>query len=525
MASWNPLPNSAHDLRSHLATFAVVVGISHMTNTPDTVVGWLSIAVTTVGLTTLISGFSAVTDMLDPFHDTRSMLYLGVWSQRQPQFPFYKIVKPPPLGPVLAAHREGGFCGLKTVHLSRVPQGQAGLAGWVVLLSVVHQEAIKTSRTSSADSELEKGVVEPEEGIELKDLDSGDWGDLKTTPLTRRGASACITLNRATLMTMLALTNARPVYHHSDAAGHRVAYGCYSGQWRIDWPLGGPAIIHFEAHDSHSAGTDVYPSSFERRVAPCMESMAGIVSSESNPTFKVAFSGRKRPGRYILKFVPKGFPGAHSGRHLYNMLGGRVYEVDWLRADLLQPHDPDPEDALKLILDSTETDKKVEMFVGKEEQKVLAQALDFFPWSSLSYSIHRGLRDILVAFSKSRMNRHRAELANILHNAVKQHATELETKGWESKFVSDYMADMAAAAVSAGKGDSGDSVRVVTDIAMCIAQTSDAKKLDVTEYWTSEREILGTMDVVALVKCFILEWSTDFDYQMYHDLPLTMEFA
>lgn len=123
------------------------------------------------------------------------------------------------------------------------------------------------------------------------------------------------------------------------------------------------------------------------------------------------------------------------------------------------------------------------------------------------------------------MNRHRAGLANILHNAVKQHATELEAKGWESKFVSDYMADMAAAAVSAGKGDSGDSVRVVTDIAMCIAQTSDAKKLDVTEFWTSEREILGTMDVVALVKCFILEWSTDFDYQMYHYLPLTMEVA
>lgn len=259
MASWNPLPDSAHDLRSHLAAFAVVAGISHTTNTPDTVVGWLSIVVTTVGLTTLISQATVVTDMLDPFHNTRSVAYLGAWSQRQPQLPIYKIVKPPPLGPVLAAHREGGFCGLKTVHLSRVPQGQAGLAGWAVLLSVVHQEAIKTSRTSSADSELEKGVVEPEEGIELKDLDSGYWGNLKTTPLTRRGASACITLNRATLMTMLALTNARPVYHHSDAAGHRVAYGCYSGQWRIDWPLGGPAIIHFEAHDSHSAGTDVYP--------------------------------------------------------------------------------------------------------------------------------------------------------------------------------------------------------------------------------------------------------------------------
>ena len=525
MTSWNPLSDSAHDLRSHLAALAVVASISHTMNASGTVAGWLSVVVTTVGLTSSISQATVMTDMMDPFHDIRSMLYLGVWFQRQPQFPFYKIVKPPPLGPVLTAHHERGFCGLKTVYLSRVPQGQAGLAGWAVLLSVVHQEAIGTSRFSSAGSELEKGTVEPEEGMELKTLGSGDWGNLKTTPLIRRGTSACVTLNRATLMTMLALTNARPVYHHSDAAGHRVAYSCYSGQWRIDWPLGGPAIIHFGAHGSHSAGTDVYPPSFERRVAPCMELMAGIVSSESNPTFKIAFSGRKRPGRYILKFASKGFPGAHSGRHLYNMLGGRVYEVDWLRADLLQAHDPDPENALKPILDSTETDKKVEMFVGKEEQKVLAQAMDCFPWSSLSYSIHRGLRDILVAFSKSRMNRHRAELANILHSAVKQHTTELEAKGWESKFVSDYMADMAAAAVSADKGDSGDSVRVVTDIAMCIAQTSDAKKLDVTEFWTSERENLGTMDVVALVKCFILEWSTDFDYQMYHDLPLTMEFA
>ncbi|THZ42756.1 hypothetical protein D6C90_05208 [Aureobasidium pullulans] len=494
-----------------MQSLAIVASISHTMNASGTVAGWLSVVVTTVGLTSLILQATVMTDMMDPFHDTRSMLYLGVWFQRQPQFPFYKIVKPPPLGPVLTAHHERGFCGLKTVYLSRVPQGQAGLAGWAVLLSVVHQEAIGTSRFSSAGSELEKGTVEPKEGMELKNLGSGDWGNLKTTPLIRRGTSACVTLNRATLMTMLALTNARPVYHHSDAAGHRVAYSCYSGQWRIDWPLGGPAIIHFGAHDSHSAGTDVYPPSFERRVAPCMESMAGIVSSESNPTFKIAFSGRKRPGRYILKFASKGFPGAHSGRHLYNMLGGRVYEVDWLRADLLQAHDPDPENALKLILDSTETDKKVEMFVGKEEQKVLAQAMDCFPWV-ISFLQHT-----------SWFARYPGRIQQI--SAVKQHTTELEAKGWESKFVSDYMADMAAAAVSADKGDFDDSVRVVTDIAMCIAQTSDAKKLDVTEFWTSEREILGTMDVVALVKCFILEWSTDFDYQMYHDLPLTMEFA
>lgn len=28
------------------------------------------------------------------------------------------------------------------------------------------------------------------------------------------------------------------------------------------------------------------------------------------------------------------------------------------------------------------------------------------------------------------------------------------------------------------------------------------------------------MALVALVKCFVLEWSNELDYTLYHDLPL-----
>lgn len=42
------------------------------------------------------------------------------------------------------------------------------------------------------------------------------------------------------------------------------------------------------------------------------------------------------------------------------------------------------------------------------------------------------------------------------------------------------------------------------------------------EHCDSGSSALSPMAVVALVKCFDLEWSVDLDYQMYHDFPLEM---
>ncbi|KAK7521204.1 uncharacterized protein IWZ02DRAFT_280877 [Phyllosticta citriasiana] len=493
--------------------------------TSSTTASWLSFLATSVGLGSLISQASVINDKMDPFHDQRSVKHLGIWFCRQPQFPFWKVAKPPPIGPEINAKLDG-FCELDVVHLSRVPvTQQAGEAGWATFLAVIHQEQLRIESSSVSDTEAEKGLLLKK--IELELIRRG-WESLPKSALVRHRKSACITISRTTLLTMLSLTNARPIFRHSDAAGHRAAYASYSGQWYIDWPLGSPATVNFAAHDSHSAATDVYPLSFERRVDKCIQMTAGIIATTFD--FKVAFPGRKAPGRYVLEHIPKGFPGAHGSRHLYNMMGGKVYEIDFLFARKLDPKDPDPPEAIKLNLPSTEGGHGVQMFVCAPEQATLTRAMDCLPWSSLSWSVHRGLRDILMAFSKTRMTEMRPRFASTLRQAVLDNPLALDALGWEPSFVRQHMGEMAAAAVVAGSGNSGDLVRVVTDVALALCGSSDQKDLDETTFWRSPAQNydatgLDRQAIIALTKLFILEWSTEFDYQMYHDFPLKLFFA
>lgn len=72
-------------------------------------------------------------------------------------------------------------------------------------------------------------------------------------------------------------------------------------------------------------------------------------------------------------------------------------------------------------------------------------------------------------------------------------------------------------------GNSGDAVKIVTDIALILLD-EEVATLDETNCWrlvepTSGSPSLSLMVVVALVKCFLLEWSNELDYQMYHDFP------
>jgi hypothetical protein len=460
---------------------------------------------------------------MDPFHEQRTRQYLGAWFTRQPRFPFWTLKKPHPIGPVITANLSKGFCGLNDVYLSRVPaHPQPGKAGWAVFLLVLHQEPLELAREARVNGDLEKGMKLQVREVEQTQKQYPGWESVPTMSLVRYKVAACVSITRTTFMTLLALTNARQVFRHSGAAGHRAGYGSYSGQWYIEWPLGAPCVIRFAAHDSHSAATDVYPPSFHRRIDTCVEMMAGVIST---PTFKCAFTGRKPPGRYILEHVPKGFPGAHGSRHLYNMMGGKVFEVDFLSARKLKAKEPDPEEAMMFELPSTTDGEFVNMFVREPEREILRQAMDCLPWSPLSWSLHRGLQDLLLAFSKDRMDKHRTALASMLRQATLDHAGDLEDKGWEPTFVRQNMGDMAVGAVMAGSGWSGDLVRVVTDIALTLCTVSDISELDVTTFWRSENSELSQQAVVALTKCFILEWSVAIDYQMYHDLPLQMYFA
>lgn len=312
-------------------------------------------------------------------------------------------------------------------------------------------------------------------------------------------------------------------------SGHRAAYASYCGQWFVEWPIGGLAAVRFAPHDSHSLASDVYPATFERRVDRCIQILAGVIEAPAPNTFKCAFPGRKAGGNWIARHRVKGFGGAHSGRHLYNMMGGNVTEVDYFFMEKLNSNVPIEQDTTVVQLPSTESaDSSVTLYIPAKESEILDCALDFSPWTPLSWSAHRGLRDVLVAFAKERMDLHRDTLATTLRSAVANWPERLDARGWNPRFVRENMADMAASAVLAGSGNSGDVVRIVTDIALLWWEHSGRiADLDATTFWRTpgswtKSSSLESMAVIALVKCFVMEWSNELDYQMYHDLPMEL---
>lgn len=193
----------------------------------DSVATWLSLAVTTIGLGGLIEQASAINDRMDPFHATRTVEYLGIWIQRQQRFPWWKIAKPPPLGPVIRANMSEGFCKANVLHVTRIPIFPPGKAGWSLLLSMFHTEAPSPLTPRNHES-AERGPVQPR----TSDHDiHPNWECLERRSLTRHGPDACIIINRVTLITILIITNARPVFQFSDAPGFRAGYASYCGQW------------------------------------------------------------------------------------------------------------------------------------------------------------------------------------------------------------------------------------------------------------------------------------------------------
>ncbi|KAJ9151735.1 hypothetical protein NKR23_g2962 [Pleurostoma richardsiae] len=502
-------------------------------DTSSTVATWLSLAVTTAGLGGLISQASAIIDNLDPFHSTRTVEYLGVWFQRQPKFPWWRLVKPPPDGPVIVANLNEGFCGENVLHLTRLPLRRAGKAGWSVLLSILNPTA-PTPRQPATRDLAEKGIVQVAEHLVQDgedhgptELEKADWGFLGHQQLVRHQNSACITISRTALIVVMCVTNARKTFQYTDAAGFRAGYASYNGQWYITWPIGQEAVVRFAPHDSHSATTDVYPRSFVQRVDRCVQVLAGIVSArETGGSLHVAFCGRKPAGRYVLEYIVKGFPGAHGSRHLYNMMGGKVYEVDFMYARPLGPaQGGGPFAERVLTLPSTDKGQIVEMILNLKEEEVIKHALDCLPWASLSWSIHRGMKDILTAYAKPVMDTYRQQLASRLQQFVKEHPSLLVERGWNPGFVKESMADMAFSAVLAGSGNSGDLVRVVTEIVLAMVGDWDFSRLDDVTFWRNNERQLDLQGVVALTKLFVLEWSNDFDYQLYHELPISVYFA
>ncbi|CAJ2512092.1 Uu.00g077170.m01.CDS01 [Anthostomella pinea] len=169
------------------------------------------------------------------------------------------------------------------------------------------------------------------------------------------------------------------------------------------------------------------------------------------------------------------------------MMGGKVYEVDFLsvKKQTTDAASPTKLASNTLVLDllSTEKGSGVKLMIPSREQDVIKHALDCLPWTSLSWSIHRGLKDILVAYARPVMDSFRTELADLLKQTVNEQPHLLDRRGWNPQFVRQSMGEMAASAVLASEGNSGDLVRVVTDIVMALVDGWDVAQLDEVTFW------------------------------------------
>lgn len=431
----------------------------------------------------------------------------------------------PVKGPAITASLRNGFCGHNHVAISRLPVGNIdtfSVCSLEVLFGVVHEPGTSVR--------LVGNHLEPS---------SWEWTKLSLSPLRRLGPCPPeVSISRVSLITFLIISNARPTFEYADASGYRSNFASYIGQWYINWSSGKEATVTLHPHDSHTASTDVYPTTLDVHVDSCVNMMAGVVVKASNPLeFNIAFPGRMPPGTYTLIFQARGFAGSHGSRHIYNMNGGAVYEIDFI---LMKPlpntdlHSTNTQETIAITLPSSEKDKEVTVYVGVEEQDMIWNALNYLPWSSLSWSLHRGLRDLLLAFAKATMDEYRQALADRLVAVLEDNIDILESKGWNKAFVQQHMAAMARSCVLAGRGNSGDLVRIVT----CLAElcwTGPSEGLQETKFWTKSslemsksgascipvRKVhyLDGDAVIALTKCVVLEWSMDFDYQVYHQLP------
>ena len=517
---------------------------------------WVAVAVTLIGLSSLILQLTNFQNMLDPFRDYRGLDWLGPWSandKKQQSKPLIPIRGESPKGPELHGTYATGFCGLNDVHVSRKPlSGQTGKASWTAILAIFHPNPLPELRKSvSSFSPSGKAGEILLENVSVVESPERSWTQrLEPRQLIKHRDKICTKITRTAFITCLVLSNSYQLYKYSDAAGLRAAYTGYSGAWQVHWPLGGVAELEFFPLDSHNEGQEKHPLSFRRRTDKSVLMLVGIL--EHVALGKLAFSEPKEQGVSVLELLKRGYIAHGKPSHLFNMMGGNPYNVDYLYRRIL----PEEEEAnyshdIKIMIPTPELDlnrKPVKawditqkysiVYVPSAEEKLLATALDCLPWSSLGWSIHRGMQCLLVAYGKRMMQQYRRAFAHTLKTAIETYPSALESQGWSPSLVRDFMPDNSAASVMAGGGDSGDSVRIVTAAARLLSQRPDAA-LDETRFWrdrvgkkqtppireVGETEALDEDTVIALTKLFVLEWSNELDHNLYEELPLFMYVA
>ena len=533
---------------------------------------WVAVAVTLVGLSSLVLQLTNFRNYFDKFHGRRGKEWLGPWAEtndESKQLLAATLISSSPRGPELHGTMKG-FCNLNDIHVSRKPVRELrGKASWTAILSILHPNSLPTSRQSVSVSYDEKNGIPHSkgtvatattrpilmEGIIVDQTLQKSWKEgLPLVELRHHREKVCTTISRTAFVTCLVLTNSYQLYHYSDASGLRAAYSGYSGTWQAHWPLGGYAEVEFFPLDSHDEEQEKHPLSFHRRADKCILMLLGIIECHApdKPNFKLAFPEPRDEGLSVLKFLDKGFIAHGKASHLYNMMAGNPYDVDFLYREVIQPGEEEQshidQNHLKLLLPTMEVDlnrrpvkawdksqKYSILYVPPPEELMLATALDCLPWSPLGWSIHRGMQGLLLAFGERIMKPYRQAFAHTLKKAIEDFPHELEKNGWSASITRKYMPSNCATSVLGGGGDSGDSVRIVTAAARLLIHRAE-DTLDETKFWRErwfhkpppaldtvpKTQDLDEETVIALTKFFVLEWSNELYHKLYEDLPLLM---
>ncbi|KAI9677377.1 MAG: hypothetical protein M1817_006329 [Caeruleum heppii] len=554
-----------------------------------------------------------------------------------------------PRGPILRTSLNRGFCGQQLVHLSRKPKGEFGKASWTKIFAVFHPRPLALPPGPSVpreEAEADKILrdLDPEKGsvqIERPAFLTGDvpvytwqdhWnisshaqsarlnGEARTTygkrridesygmqDLVQHDKNACLKISRKTLITCLVVANAYQCCDYIGDAGLRMMFSGYSGSWQVHWRIGGAAVVEFMGLDSHEDDEDLvdghkvdgrqitwenasidppYPPSIPRRVDKCILMFIGVLHPDSPDMDKLGFPEPEESGTSVLRFGKRDYATHGRPTHLYNMMGGKPFDIDCLYHERLDRRTPSVEaeevfpsfgprkgsgpvveGAVRLFIPAPRLDLNRKprrsssmpydtgpngwsLWVPEEEQYVLADALDCLPWSYLTWSVHRGMQCILCQYGKAIMDAHRPALAYTLRKSIKEHGDELERRGWGPDFFRDIprknvpshlavtelestskMANTAALSVLKEEGgDSGDSIRIVTDAARVCSSRSESQ-LDKTCFWRNlvgrkvEPVRIHELDedaVIALTKLVVLDWSNELCHHFYEDLPQEM---
>lgn len=251
----------------------------------------------------------------------------------------------------------------------------------------------------------------------------------------------------------------------------------------MEWPIGARPTLHFEPHINYQGGKDAFPTYFPRRPRKCVDMALGVIErgfNESGSRIRVAFAGRKNLGPCLLKLLPKRFRAQRSAADFWNTFGGEAHEVDFLFRERLEDLTFVPPHDYTLNVPSLVDDQFSTMYLPALERVVIADCLDYVPWSPIAWSMHRGTKDILAAYALPYIKIYRAPLATTLRSAVTTHAFTLIQQGWEAVFVKRNMADQAISALFGGDC-SGDVCRILSAIVEAICNKR-VEELDHTDF-------------------------------------------